>query len=837
MAKIITSKGKLGLTTEQEALKRAPISTPMGAQQLGQNPDEAKMYGTPAQVESKLEKIQEQPAVPQVTQPTQKQKTAEELEGLSGIQSQVQALANQRIANLQPVTPTLAVADDVLKTYPTGTKEILDAYTAAPNAESKAKAVANLSNLLGRELTTQELSTFFQSAPEAVAEKAQVAPIKIGDLGLGAAVDPAVLGLTQEQFDNLSVDEFKQKMSDLQTQQFKSTENLQVQLANAVGQQREELQGKLKQSGSAGDIGVEQKVSTLMDRVEQGDEIEFGGERMKLSDLLKEDGLSDVVLTAFQQPDFMKKLQETEPAFAEWMNNNKEALENVFDELGTAGANVQQAAEKRKALLTSTPLSIVEALYGNRLPEHMTLGDMTEIENQLGANPIWSAMAESPLLKDRVLKDKKLIGSLSGMDANQINNIVAATTAIEKDPAMIDILGYEPGGLLTEAQAQRYNTLAPAIKGLPSFIKSEPSFQKFVQNDQLSLDDIAIIQQTPRLWDRVLENENMKEEYELNKNDVEDLMGMYFGGTTTLESVNKGLARLKAYADSGDLDALKKYEYISKNFAGDNGVVGPEDLQLVQAFAALPDQQSVSDVVKNGPTFNDVLKQSKSNLQTGLSFESEDESRRMVIPYLLGDSKMQDAEMNDLLSNTSEAQFVKMMKTPWFQATVENPEFWGDRVLQIEATPMTEKFKNETLYDTAGKLSSIPIFKTFKVNPTTGAIVYSLDPQFNNPTTRADAQAPLKEYTDYIESQMLETTNPHYKTQLKKFLEEANKIKEAIGLPTPKKIVDKAEFQENLKKPGGASGASAAAKPTAKASVSGTVNKLKQAGVKVSEYK
>lgn len=773
---LIQSKGKNALTTQKEELKRSGIVTPVGASIAGQNPDQAKMYGTPAQTQKKIETIQQQPAVSTATAPSEKQKKAEELQGLSGIQSQVQALADQRLNELQDVTPALSISEDVLKTYPTGTKEILDAYTAAPTEETKAAAIANLSSLLGRELTTQELESFFQSKEETIASGAQIAPVKIGDLGLGNLVKPETLGLSQEEFDNLSLDDFKQKMSDLQKQEFQSTENLQLQMANAVGQQREELKQKFSQAGVAGDIGVEQQVSNLMSRVEEGDEITFGGEKIKLQDLLKDDGLSDIVLTAFQNADFMKKLQETEPEFATWLNENKAALESVFDELGDAGANVQQATAKRKELLNTTPLSIVESILGDRLPEFMTLGDMTELENQLNSNPIWAAMADSSMLKDRVLKDKKLIGSLSGLSAEQINSIVQATTAIESDPAMVDILGYTPGGLLTEAQAQRYQTLAPAIKNIPNYVKADSKFKDAVRSDELSVDDLAIITQTPKIWDRVLENENMREEYELNKDDVEDLMSMYFGGTTNLESINKGLTRLKAYADSGDVEALKKYEFITKNFAGENGIVGQEDLDLIRSFAALPDAQSLSDVVKNGPTFTDILKQSKSNLQTGLGFESEDTTRRMVVPYLLGDSKLQDNELEELLSNSSDAQFLKMMDQPWFRNTIENPQTWDNRKLQIESKPMVSKYIDETVFDVASSLAGLPVFSQFKVNPNTGKITYKIESKFMTPEHYKSATSSLKEYMDFTERQMLETSNPYYKEQLNNLLTEARAI-------------------------------------------------------------
>jgi hypothetical protein len=145
----------------------------------------------------------------------------------------------------------------------------------------------------------------------------------------------ATLGLTDEQFGNMTLGEVRAQLKAWKTRNFQDVEILRDVLQDPSYSMAEKdfARQRLAEMGAVGVTSIEQKTNNLEAQVAEGDTVVVGGQAVKVAELMSDPKLKAVIATALDSDEELTKLDKTDADLAKWIRANKAALVPVRNEL------------------------------------------------------------------------------------------------------------------------------------------------------------------------------------------------------------------------------------------------------------------------------------------------------------------------------------------------------------------------------------------------------------------------------------------------------------------------------------------------------------------------
>lgn len=350
-----TVGGQLAKTSDEELQNQAQMSgmaatptSPMEAGVLTQNPDVAKMAGTPA---NKLSAMRQsiKDNLNQQTQTRQRQDyqgpSAEaekkkaalgQLAPLGSLDSRVQQITQTAFQG-QATELKPAVDDTKLETKRApgvSDDDWAKAKTSAANVAAGTATPADyvaLARGMGKPTLSQaELSGVLSGPADAVSKAIQAAtPNELRASQLYNTEELAqvggVLGISPQDMSNYTVAQLQDAVNRYQTQQTTDVSKLKAMANSPDASPAERAQARrlLAESGASGERAAEEETKTLEQKVQDGDEITFMGRKMPVEEALKDESIAGAVKSYFDDAAFAENLKKTEPALAQLIESNR----------------------------------------------------------------------------------------------------------------------------------------------------------------------------------------------------------------------------------------------------------------------------------------------------------------------------------------------------------------------------------------------------------------------------------------------------------------------------------------------------------------------------------
>jgi len=425
--------------TQSLTSDQGPVTDPAGIVAAGGTPDQAKMAGTPAQVQSNAaqqqrEQQQQQEAQQQQQQaeqqrlagqtlqqtqryqqatetPTQTQQRAmqiaETLNVLGPVKSRVQSLIQDQLQAAQTASASLELNEQALGTIQDPEKRAqaeasLKAYMADPSQEN----LKNVYEAVGSQ-NTEDLQKFF-STPEGAVQEAfkdafQVSPtlesLDLAASGMDTAAIAKELGIPESQLKGMTLDQLNQQIDAVEAAELNRTEQLQAQLQDPSlsPAMREAVVKELQQLGATGVIGAEQQVQQVQDMIDSANTVNIMGREMSVEELLSDDGMSALIAQASTDPEMLDALKNDPQyaALAGWVEENKSAmaaLSEGYEERGEDFVETQESYSKLKESLGKDGADLLKSIYGGDLADVATAGEMSDIKAKLEDTPLYRVL-------------------------------------------------------------------------------------------------------------------------------------------------------------------------------------------------------------------------------------------------------------------------------------------------------------------------------------------------------------------------------------------------------------------------------------------------------------
>ena len=369
----------------QQAGMATPPTTPGGAGMIGANADQQKMAGTPVQKQAALQAQtagqQQAPVQPSIPNPQQDLATmlrrqqasgnmaagekdkAQKLQGLGNIGDRVQAVLDAGRANLAQQTgqgAAQAAPQYVVSQTPTtpngqpltdAQKQALTAYTQNPQDST---TILNLNQAFGitsnaqQPLTAQQIQGMLSANPaadigmqaqQAVGTSATVSQLA-QDPSFGYSVQDlsSLLGVTPDQASKMSIQDLHDRVNQLTAQEFSTQQQTKQKIASGelgvaeIGAAQQAMRG----AAVSGQATTEAQMHSLVDKIQKGDTVTFGGNQYSVEDLLNNGTISQLVGNALTNPDAMTTLQKTEPELYAFVQQHKTLLSQASDQMTAA---------------------------------------------------------------------------------------------------------------------------------------------------------------------------------------------------------------------------------------------------------------------------------------------------------------------------------------------------------------------------------------------------------------------------------------------------------------------------------------------------------------------
>lgn len=335
------------LTEDLDAKPR----TALGAQMVGANIDQQKMMGTPAQKaaarQAEVETLSEARRRAAQTQPQSAEQAQTEslTDSLGGLGAKVQSYIEQAAAGLADITvpqPNVeglseeqaALLRQVSDSPSPETLQQLQQSLGLDEAGLQAELQSRLSPDVAGQLTeaVSQISTPLAGQllqPEELAEVSQI---------LGQDVS----GFTPEQLE--------QAVEQYEAQEFEQVNILREQATNPnlTAADREAARAQLRDMGAVGILTNQEELQAIQTEIDEGKTVEVGGRSWAIDDILGDEGLSSIIDTYLNDQDFALEMNRTDPAFADWITRNRNALEAMSLETSVIADPLSTYREMRK---------------------------------------------------------------------------------------------------------------------------------------------------------------------------------------------------------------------------------------------------------------------------------------------------------------------------------------------------------------------------------------------------------------------------------------------------------------------------------------------------------
>lgn len=368
-----------------------PIS-PMGASGIGGNADQAKMAGTGQQKtgalrtaiqgEQDLATAQRREQTRSTASQSEQEKlaSAAKLQGLSGMEDRVEELAQQQLAEGLSAgagqTAELTVAEGV------DTEEAILMQNIINNPND-LDSLVKLNNLRGItnpdemldanqlfELINQQgnIGTILSSS---VGDNIASGALNLTEMGFeGPEELEQLLGLGAGELANMNVQDLLSNIDQVLETEYNKVESLQQQANDPFlgAAERANARKTLKEMGAVGVRSAESDIDQLAEEIADDSMISFGGEEIGIEELLSDEYLEGVVANYFDNPEYAKKLKESEPDLVSFLEQHRETLEQASESVSNAQKELVEINEYNKNLGQIEGLSISDEAMESILP-------------------------------------------------------------------------------------------------------------------------------------------------------------------------------------------------------------------------------------------------------------------------------------------------------------------------------------------------------------------------------------------------------------------------------------------------------------------------------------
>lgn len=459
--------GKAGL--------QAPPTTPLGAAMLGATPDQQKMAGTPAQMQSAIRLSTEgtdvlaeaqrrrQTRMEMTGAEQAKAKRAESLAGLTSAEKKTQELINSFMPKAAEPGPAITAEQKIAKTIPTTLPGITEAqFTAGrlllvqaqeaidKGLEIDSNILAQLNTAFGRTaenpLTANDVKQLLSNSIDVVAQKGTEAVrneltvqdlVADGRLGYTSEQLAKLLNVSEDVLKQTKVGDFEALINQVQAEAFSTAEQLRQQAASGlIGQaERAGARQQLRDVSATGVAAVEADVQRIEDAVARADVVTFNGKQYTVGDLLKDENISQFIKDYLNADEATKKkIEAAEPEFTGWIKNHVAGLSAATEKLGkgvqtfaeTQAANVAFAKNFPPALLTAIGID----------PKKISATSLKDIDNPVikKFNSITDDKQKQNFLANiKVLSDAGLADQVAKLSAEDLE----AFNLTNADPAKV----------------------------------------------------------------------------------------------------------------------------------------------------------------------------------------------------------------------------------------------------------------------------------------------------------------------------------------------------------------------------------------------------------------
>lgn len=507
--------GMEGAQSELAPPPAVPPVTPRGTAGAGGSPDSAKMSGTPAQKSnalaqqvaqgSELAQADRTQGVAQTgpeaaTMAAQAKEAAGPLATLGSYGTRIQGLIQARLGQIQSQTAGLQVndaqADQALAgkapAEAAAAKAALKAYTQSGSEADLAKVRDAFGSqyLAGGGLQSLYTGTADQMA--ALAATSSQAGVTIGQLDLAkAGVDPAALaadlGKTPDQVAAMTPDQFRQAVQDTVNTKLTTTAALKAELASASPQRAKQIQDQLAQLGAAGESATEGSVAGLASQLHAGQTVQFNGQPTDITDLLKDDKISQIVRQAATDPVALQQLQANEPGLAAWVVQNQAHLADLAKS-STAQLGGLERTQADYAKATAGLTDDVRKAFGLPGSDTTLTADQAKTAlDTLNANPVYQLSNTSPDVKAALQANPGLVDQLKGANPMQIQASVSLAKYLQATPDLAKALGVNASsGAVPVADLKALTQATQAWGALQDTTKASPGFQQLMSTGVLA---------------------------------------------------------------------------------------------------------------------------------------------------------------------------------------------------------------------------------------------------------------------------------------------------------------------------------------------------------------
>jgi len=470
----------------KEAGQNTP-TTPLGAAEIGAPSKSADMMGTPLQRKANLEmqqkaqkqRIEEQekqasaeqqrlegttlqqaqryqsPAQEASTQQQQAQELSESLRAFGPVQTRVQALIQERITAAQQGAAGLEVNEAAISALDEGTQDAaraaIDGYIKSPTEENLQKiydavgyAIEDISSLFAGD--EQAIKT---AVKDVISEKAAtLESLGLDQLGIDAAQQTDLegeLGLEPGGLANLTLEDLNAKIAEVEAREFSEIERLQAILSDptASASLKQQARDQLAQMGVVGVTGVEERVDTIMEQVEQGNTIEILGREFTLEQALSDEGLTDLIVKAVNNEELLQDMLDSEEYkdLGEWIQNNIDTLKETVEESEEQAESFIEVQDNYQGFRKSLgegekETAALEALFpGFDFGNSVLSADWDTLQKMSKVNPLYDLVKTDVFFKNAIVKGGKdlIDGFISGFLGEDYQSLVEAAIEVDAD--------------------------------------------------------------------------------------------------------------------------------------------------------------------------------------------------------------------------------------------------------------------------------------------------------------------------------------------------------------------------------------------------------------------
>lgn len=461
----------------QFGLPAAPID-PQSTVAIGGNAHQAKMAGTPNQVQNAIrsandpsQRLSDATRTADVrTQQTHAEKAKSEksqaLQDLGQLGDRVHGFIEaqrQKLAQAAPVQQEVAVEESQITGLPsdpaslTALKNDLATFRQNPN---DMQALLRINTTLGRAansvLRPDEVGQLFQSAVDAITKGgADVIDnsldvddlMALGNFPYDAAQLEELLGVPRTEVGKYSVGQLRQALEAAAQAEFQNTAALEQQATSGLlgAAERGEARGQAREASRTGVRSTEQDIQNLERQIENADQVMFAGQVVPVDQLLRDDVVSQTISDFFKSPEARARLEATEPQLVEFIRKNEALLSEAAKQMQAGASEFGDIQQDNQALATVGSQAIDPALMAAVVPGY----------GQLSA--------------DRIDPSKHpFLAHIASLPADKAEAFVAGSTQLATNPLTKDVvpeLASLSDAELSALQLQR-GADSPAVKKL-----------------------------------------------------------------------------------------------------------------------------------------------------------------------------------------------------------------------------------------------------------------------------------------------------------------------------------------------------------------------------------